>query len=570
MRIRILTFFVIAMFTSLAVSLVGLVAVNGTAYKALSNKNCIRLIPQSGCRGRILDRNGSVIVESKVSYEVVILPQDAQELSATFYALARVLDVRPEELLQRFRKNYSEPSVPVTVATNIGLEKAVALEEDKFDLDGVVIQCNAVRAYPHAGLAAHVVGYLGEIDRWRLTKLADYGYKTKDIVGMGGIEEKYDYYLRQEDGGLSVEVDHRGRFSRVLAFRPPQSGKDIQLTLDVRLQRIVEDALLGNNGAAVVMDPRTGEVLAMASLPGYDPSIFVKRDSRLLREVLHDPGKPLFNRALRGQYPPGSIFKPVVACAGLETGKVTAKTSFHCPGSLQVGRRQFKCWDTHGPQSLVDAIAYSCDVYFYKTGLGVGPQQLHDFSLRFGLSRATGIELPYEEPGFIPNPLWKKISRFQKWYDGDTANFSIGQGDVLMTPLQACRMLAVFANNGMLVTPYLVRAIDNRDVWRAHQKVTPLHIRPAVLAQIKKGLRQVISDPRGTAHVLADAPVAVAGKTGTAQVSSGESHAWFVCFFPYEKPRYVMSVFLEHGSHGYSASLVARTIIGLMQQEGLL
>jgi penicillin-binding protein 2 len=570
MRIKLIHLIVILLFVFLAISLANLTIFQGVNFRDLSNKNCIRLIPQGGSRGKILDTNGNLIVGSSVSYDVVVLSQEREALQRTFSRLSSILGLSVEELWKRFRKGYSEPSVPVAIVKNISLEKVVALEERKMELDGVIIQSEAMRFYPYGSLASHAIGYLSQIDRWRLTKLSDYGYQTKDIVGMGGIEEKYDYYLRQDDGGLQVEVDHQGRFSRVRGFRPPHSGKDVQLTLDLRIQKIVEEAMEGKTGAVVMMDPQSGEVLALASYPNFDPSLFVQKNNKAVSYLFADPDSPFLNRAISGQYPPGSVFKPIVAAAGLETSKINMSSTFHCPGSLQVGRREFKCWDTHLDQNLVQAIAHSCDVFFYKTGLAVGPQALHDYAVRFGLTLPTGIELPYEESGFVPNPIWKKIYRFQKWYQGDTANFAIGQGEVLTTPLQICRMLAVFANGGNLVTPYLIKAIDGVDVSSNHRRIAPLHFKDPIIANINKGLRGVVSEEKGTANVLSGLGVSVAGKTGTAQNPRGLSHGWFVGYAPYENPRYVICVFVEHGAHGYASAVVAKKIFEAMMQQELL
>ncbi len=563
-------FLVIVIFIFLAISLMNLTVFQGEKFRDLSNRNCIRLIPQCGSRGKILDTKGDLIVGSSISYDVVVLTQEREAMHKTFSGLSGILGISTEELWQKFRRGYSEPSVPVAIVSNISLEKVVALEERKLDLEGVIIQSTSIRSYPYASLASHVIGYLSEIDRWRLTKLADYGYKTKDIVGMGGIEEKYDYYLRQEDGGLQVEVDHQGRFSRVRGFRPPQSGKDVQLTLDLRIQKITEAAMQEQTGAVVIMDPQSGEILAIASFPDFDPSLFVKKDSKSVSQLFADPQSPFLNRAISGQYPPGSAFKPIVATAGLESGKINMFTVYHCPGALQVGRREFKCWDTHLDQDLVQAIAHSCDVFFYKVGLAVGPQLLHDYAVKFGLTRTTGIELPYEESGFIPNPIWKKIYKFQKWYDGDTANFAIGQGEVLVTPIQMCRMMAVFANHGSLVTPYIIKAIDGQDISANHRRIVSMHIKEAIISNINKGLRGAVSDEKGTANVLANLGVSVAGKTGTAQNPRGLSHGWFIGYAPYDKPRYVICVFIEHGAHGYASAVVAKKIFEAMLQEGLI
>jgi penicillin-binding protein 2 len=235
-----------------------------------------------------------------------------------------------------------------------------------------------------------------------------------------------------------------------------------------------------------------------------------------------------------------------------------------------VGNRQFNCWDRHGEQNLLQAIAHSCNVFFYKTGLLIGPQLMHDYALRLGLSKATSIELPYESAGAVPDPLWEKIYKFRNWYKGDTANFAIGQGELLVTPLQMTRVMAVFANKGRLVTPYIVKAIDGKDVSIHHRKVVGLHLKDNSINNIIEGLRDVVSDSTGTAHVLSDLPVEVAGKTGTAQTVRGLAHGWFLGFFPFQTPKFVICVFLEHGGSGYAAAVVTKGIIESMCQEGLV
>ncbi|MGE5308463.1 MAG: penicillin-binding protein 2 [Deltaproteobacteria bacterium] len=559
----------IAVYILLILSLFSLQVIRGAKYRELSNKNCIRLIPQGGSRGKILDANGMVLVGNNVSYDVICLPQDRKK-DKPFVPLANLLKCDPDQLQKNFRQNYSAPSIPVVIAQDIGLKKAAELEEKRFDLDNVIVQTNTSRFYPFGSLGCHIFGYISEIDRWRLTKLEDYGYKTKDMVGFGGVEEKYDYYLRQEDGGLSVEVDHQGRFVRTLGYKPGEQGRDLQLTVDYRVQRIAEDSLDGK-GCALVMDANTGAVLAMVSKPGFQPSAFVKRPRpQSVGEYFTSSSAPLLNRAISCTYPPGSVFKMLVACAALETGKIDADTVFECKGGLVIGRRLFQCWDTHDRQDIISAIAHSCDVFFYRTGLAVGGQTIHDYAVRFGFSRPSGIELPYEAGGFVPNPVWKRLSQFKQWYDGDTANLSIGQGELLVSPLQVCRMTAVFANGGRLVTPFIIKAIDTMDVSRQHMRAVDLHLKERTLRQIRKGMRKAVES--GTCSVLASLPVEVAGKTGTAQISGKEAdnHGWFTGFFPYAKPRYVISVFLEKGGHGTSAAAVARDVIEKMCEDGLV
>ncbi|OGX17281.1 MAG: hypothetical protein A3K83_05045 [Omnitrophica WOR_2 bacterium RBG_13_44_8b] len=269
-------------------------------------------------------------------------------------------------------------------------------------------------------------------------------------------------------------------------------------------------------------------------------------------------------------YPAGSIFKLIVAAAALETKKINLSTTFFCDGKTQIGNKEFDCWDKHGAQNLISAIANSCNVFFYKTGLLVGAQEIHDYADKFGLSKTTAFELPYEVPGFVPSPLWRRINKFQHWYDGDTANLSIGQGDCLVTPLQMARAMAVFANDGYLVTPYIVKSIAGRDISANQRKNRRLSFKKNTLDYIRRGMRDVIKLPSGTGNVLSDLPIEVAGKTGTAQVSRGQSHAWFVGYFPYKDPGYIICVFLENGGPGYYSCLIAKHIIQELISEGLI
>lgn len=570
MRLRFLEIIIIIVFAFLLLWLFNLQILNGDKFTSLSDKNCIRLIPQEGKRGDILDRNGQLLVGSTVSYDLVILPQDKANLDITLNALSSVLVVPFSELYDRYKRNYISKNMPVVLAKNIDRQKALMLEELKFNFDGVSVQLRPIRYYPYGSLACHIIGYLSQIDHWRLSKLEFYGYKVRDIVGYGGVEEKYDYYLRQEDGGVSQEVDHKGKLTRLLGYKPPKSGKDIQLTIDYKIQKIVENSLENRKGSVVIMDPNSGEIIALASGPGFDPSIFVKKKSNDINNIYRDTSAPLLNRAISSTFPPGSVFKVVGASAALETNKVTTDTSFFCPGFLAVGKRNFKCWSTHNDQSLEAAIAHSCDVYFYKIGLLVSPNVLHDYSSKFGLGKLSGIELPYENAGFVPSPLWKKLTQFQNWYDGDTTNFAIGQGALMTSPLQLAKVMSVFANNGKLVSPYIIKAIDGKDVTNSHRRINDVHIKSSIIQSVRKGLRAVVAWDTGTANILSTMPVAVAGKTGTAQTSRDENHAWFVGFFPYENPKYVISVFLERGGHGYLSCVLAKQIIETMNEQGLL
>jgi len=568
MRAKFVNFIIIFIFLFFGISLFNLQILKGRQFKEASLKNYLRLLPQSGSRGRIFDCNGKVIVDNCLSYDVMLLKQSQQDLKKIFKKLSSILEIEPKDLENTYKKEYIASSLPITIVKNLDVKKAIALGELKADLGNIIIQPHPVRNYPYGKTACHLIGYLGEIDRWRLTKLADYGYKTKDIVGYAGIEERYDYYLRGEDGALSIEVDNQGRFVRLLGFKSARSGKDITLTIDLRLQKIVEEALEGRNGCVIIMQPYTGEVLALASYPNFNPEVFIKKTN--ISMLLRNPESVLFNRAISGLYPAASVFKLISVVAGLETGKIKPSTTFNCTGNMEIGGRQFGCWDVHGQENLMQGIIHSCDVYFYHVGLILGAQLIYDYALKFGFGRPTGIDLPYESAGLVPNPLWKRIHKLQKWFEGDTANLTIGQGYLLVTPMQMARMMALFVNGGFLVPPHIVKSIEGVPISFPVQKAIKISLKKDYLNFIRQALRRVISEPDGTAHILADLPVEIAGKTGSAQVSGGSPHGWFVGFFPFKNPKFTICVLLEHAGSGYAAALLTKQIIEAMIKEGLI
>ncbi len=567
MRLKVFNYLIALFFLFIAFGIFNLNIIQGRKFKYLAEKNCIRLLPQPGARGRIFDRQGNLIVGNSLSYDLMILPQEKKQIDKDLIAAAKVLGVSFKELKDRFKKGYTAAFVPVVVAENIGVKNAVVLGELKSDYNSIIIQPRTLRYYPFGKLACHVIGYLNEIDYWRLSKLEDYGYNIKDIVGFGGVEEKYDYYLRQQEGALSIEVDHRGRFVRVLGINPPVEGKDIQLTLDLRIQRIVEDALLDRKGSVILMDPYSGEIFAMANSPDFRPSLFINKSASSLAKLEESA---LMNRAISGTYPMASVFKLVAACAGLEMNKINLSTTYVCSGSMRVGNRDFGCWRAHQKENLADAIVHSCDVFFYRTGLLLGAQAIHDYAVKFCLSKPSGIDLPYEARGFVPDPLWKKSHKFQNWFDGDTANFVIGQGDLLVTPIQVARLIAVFANHGAIVNPYIVKNIAGKEVSVYQKKKNIIPIKENIINYVAQALRGVVSQPLGTANVLSDLPVTVAGKTGTAQVSRNRTHGWFAGFFPFKNPKFVICAMLENNGSGYTASVLVKQIIEGMIKENLI
>lgn len=570
MRAKILHSSVIILFVLIGLAVFNLCVIKGNKFRQLSDKNCIRFLSQAGCRGKIFDRNNKVIVDSYLTYDVMVFFQDKSQIEKTLSGSSKILGVDSQELKRRFKSSYVASFLPVCIEKNVDIKKAIALEELKLDLPGILVQPHPLRHYPHGSLASHVIGYLNQIDRSRLGGLSDYGYSAGDVVGFGGIEEKYDYFLRESDGAFSVEVDHKGKLVRILGYRPPQSGKDIQVALSLDVQEIIEDALHDRKGSVIIMDPYTGEIIAMASAPGFNPAVFINKSSSQIARLFTDSDAPLVNRAISGIYPPGSVFKIVMASAGLETKKINTHTSFFCPGAIHVGKREFKCWDTHNQQNLTAALAHSCDVFFYRTGLLLGGDAIHDYAIKFGLSKPTSVDLPYEKNGFVPSPLWKRLHRMQNWYDGDTANFSIGQGDLMTTPLQITRVTAVFANGGFLVTPHVIKNIQDYEIPAYNRKPAKTGIQPNTLNAVRSGMRAVVADPQGTAGILSSISIPIAGKTGTVQVSQGQPHAWFTGYLPYDNPKYVMTVFLEHGGSGYASVVLAKQIVERMIDKKLI
>lgn len=571
-RERFLHRFTVAGFLLLASSLIYLQMIQFSKYQQLSQANRIRILPQSASRGRILDRNGRVLADNSLSYNLLIMPQSTKVLEESICELSRNLSVSRDELETKFKKKNTVSFAPALLCEDISLDEAIAVGQLKYDLPGIIVQAVPKRSYPSGNVSSHLLGYIGQIDAWRLEKLKKYGYKIQDLVGYSGVEEVYDYVLRPIDGGMQIEVDSRGRLSRILGLKDAHKGKDIQLTIDLRIQKIVHSSLEGKTGCAIVIDPFNGEVLALASFPDFNPEIFQGASTDSINRLLNDPDAPLLNRAISGLYSPGSVFKVVVAAAGLEKKKVDSGTVFFCPGNLQIGLRTFSCWNSHGREDIFDALTHSCNVFFYNLGLRIGPQLINKYAKIFGFSQPSGIDLNGESAGNLAYSLWERIKRQRNWFAGDTANLSIGQGEILVTPLQVARMMAAIANGGKLIQPKLLKSIrdGNQSFESPPTQVIDLQLTDETLRIIRKGLRGAVVDPAGTANVLSNTGISIAGKTGTAQVSSGQAHGWFAGYFPAEKPKFVICVLLEHAGHGYHSCLLAKRIIRQMLAEGLL
>jgi penicillin-binding protein 2 len=552
MRDRVLLVVITALFLLLLSGLFYTQIIRFTYYSRLSRNNSIRIIPISGPRGNIYDRNGRIVVTNRLSFDIAIIYRELDNRTALVQLLSATLGMSGKQIAAALEKSRAKPYAPVTIAEDIGKDKAIRLEEASFDVGGMIVQTRSRRDYPYKDAGCHVFGYLGEVTEEEIENLKDYGYRMKDMIGRGGVEKYYDPYLAGVDGGTQVEVDSRGRQTQVLGVKEPESGKDLYLTVDIALQSECDKLLGEHRGAVIVMDPNTGEVLALASHPPFDPNVFVKPDESKARVALikDRAGRPLSNRAISGLYPPGSVFKIVTASAGLETKKITPWSYFNCAGSYKLGRGRFDCWkeEGHGSQNLRGGLKHSCNVFFYNTGRLAGVDAMEYYAKLFGYGAHTGIDLPDEVKGIVPGRQWKLFRKKDNWYEGETLNYAIGQGYLAVTPIQVVDMMCAMANKTGPVKPYLAKRINKTDI--SPSKPKNINLRPENIKNIREGLFDVVNAEDGTGKHSRAEDIIAAGKTGTAQNPHGKTHAWFTGFAPYENAKICVIVFLEHGGKG--------------------
>lgn len=552
MRNRIPIVTITALFVLLALGLFYTQIIRYGYYSRLSKNNSIRIIPIDGPRGNIFDRNGMPLVSNRLSFDVAVVYQELKDKPKFIRFMIETLKMSGRDIARSLAKASRKPYAPVTILEDIDKDTALKLEEASFDIDGLTIETRSKRNYLHNNVGSHVFGYLSEISEPELDDLRDYGYRPRDLIGRSGIEKYYETYLKGVDGGTQVEVDSRGRQTRVLGLKEPSSGKDLYLTMDLSLQTACDKLLGDRKGAAIVMNPATGEVLALASHPSFDPNVFVRSKSQGQRAALLTDkiGRPLSNRAISGLYPPGSVFKIVTASAALEMKKIGRNTSFLCNGSYRLGRSKLDCWkaEGHGLQSLEEALMNSCNVFFCNIGRAAGVDAMEAYSNLYGFGQPTGIDLPDEVRGIVPGRAWKKLYRKDVWYEGETLNYSIGQGYLMVTPIQVLDMMAVIANKGSMVRPFIVRRVGDEVIHPA--KPRPSGLRTDTIDLIRKGLYDVVNNENGTGRRAKIDGVAAGGKTGTAENPLGRTHAWFSGFAPFDNPKVCVVVFLEHGGKG--------------------
>ncbi len=578
-RLTVLQYRIIAIFTALAVGFWVLQVLDHDVYQEMAENNHQRTLALRAPRGLVYDRNGRLLVVNRHSYSISIVREHTKDLDRTIRLLADVLDLPEAQIRDTVDRHLREPAFrPIVIVQDATLAQVAAVTARRldFELPDVVVEEVPTRRYPD-DLAAHLFGYVGEVSDQQVA--SDDDLKVGDIVGQAGLEKAYNGKLMGEDGSRLVVVNSVGREIRTLEETPPTEGERLQLTIDYNLQKAVEDGFkdLGLNGAAVLLDPHTGEVLALASEPEFDPNDFASGiDRATWNELNTDVFRPLTDRALQGRYSPGSTFKMAVAAAALEEGVITPDFKVFCPGHATFFGHTFKCWKPggHGWVDLREAIEESCNVYFYTVGNMVGVDRIHKWATLLGLGVKSGIDLPGEVTGLVPSTQWKEERFGEKWYPGETISVAIGQGAVSVTPISMAVYMATLANGGTRVTPHLLKAVDDGEGWHAAPAPAPqsvVHLKPDTLSAIRDGLWLVVNG-KGTGGNAKIAGYDVVGKTGTAQVISNEGkaaaagktdkdlrdHGWFVFFAPRDNPQIAGVVFGEHAVHGSVPAIIAR------------
>lgn len=572
MRIVKIKITVLILFLCLIAGLVRIQVFKAPLYKKLSHENRIRVVPIKSSRGDIYDVRGRILAKSRLSFNVAVIPSEVKNNPDVLESLADILNTSPLSLKKKLDNNTLNPFTPAVIKENISKDEAILIEEKNLKLKGVMIQTVPLREYVYKESTAHIIGYVGKLNVDELEKLKFYGYRPIDFIGRSGLEKSLNSYLKGKNGGFQIEVDSRGRQIKILGYKEAVRGKDVYLTIDIDLQNYIYTLIKEEKAAVCIWNPHNGKILAMVSSPSFDPNVFINPDSeknRRIREIFSSNSYPLINRNIQAEYPTGSVFKIVTAMCALETKAIDAKKTLNCTGRLKLGRRTFRCWyeSGHGQQAIVEALKNSCNVFFYKLGLRVGVDALSDYAKRFGYGDKTGINLPEEATGLVPDKQWKLKTKNEIWYEGETVNFSIGQGYFLATPLQVLRMISVIANGGNLVYPQIVEKIS--DIETGIKKPKRLTFLGEHINIVKRGLEMVVSD-EGTGARAQVEGVPLAGKTATAQVNSGASHAWFICFFPAENAKFAMVVFLEHGGRGgFEAANLSKKIVTFIKVKYL-
>jgi penicillin-binding protein 2 len=561
-------------FLAIAAQLANLQLVSGDHMAALSDKNRIRLRTVIAPRGILFDRTGLPLVENRPAFTLAVVPRDVDDLPRVLERLAELLRVPAADLHERFARVPHDSPWPVRLSRGLTLDEVSRIEEWKLDLPGVTIEVETQRAYPSMRFAAHLLGYVREVSEADLSRGR---FRRGDLVGQSGLERLYDDYLRGRDGAEQIEVDAYGRPIQVLQRQEPVPGAHVYTTIDRRVQEAAEQALGPRTGAVVVLDPRNGDLLALVSNPAFPVERFtgpIDRETWL--GLIQDPGRPLLNRAIQGEYAPGSLFKIIVAAAALQSQVFTPFDRLSCPKEWWFGGRAYHNWEDHdrGALTVYEALKHSCNTFFYQLGLKVGPERIARVSEDFGLGHTTGSGLVGERPGLVPSPAWKRQALKDKWHAGDTVSLAIGQGLITVTPIQVARFMAAVANGGVLYKPRMVvrmRAPDGTPLGEeAPVEQGRADTAPVVLDYLRQALWAVVNDG-GTGKGAMLPGLNIAGKTGTAQTREFKSdadrkrrdldNAWFAAFAPADDPQVVVVVFAERaGLGGQVAAPIAKEV----------
>ncbi len=574
-RIQLGSYIIIGILLILCFRLWQLQILDGDKYKRLSEDNRLRILKTPAPRGIIYDRNGTPLVKNIPFFSVSITTDNFSGIDTD--SLAAVLGLTPKEVEEKLTKKDNSPFVPVKLKQGLSFGEIARIEARRSDFPGLFVETEVGREYLFGKVGAHIIGYLGKITTSQLNNPDLRHFPSDALIGQWGVEALFDNQLRGIPGERIIEVDALGRELRMIQERPPVKGTDINLSIDIQIQKAVEDAFGEKAGALVALKPDSGEILALESLPSFDPNIFSMGIAyNDWKSLMEDKKKPMLNRAVQSQYPPGSTFKIITAIAALEEGIIDPDTKINCTGGINYGRWTFGCWKKggHGPVDFHRAIVESCDVYFYELGRRLGIDKIHKYATAFGLGRETGIELipVKEKSGLIPNTEWKKEKKRLPWYLGDTFISAIGQGYITTTPIQMAAMMATFANGGNVYKPSLIKG--------SYQPARTINLKPETIRMIKEALSGVVNESNGTAQGARSSLAVIGGKTGTAQVVgkkkglAGErfmDHAWFVAFAPVDDPEIALSVFVEHGGGGgaVAAPIAKRAIEAYLKSQAL-
>ena len=566
-RLRVAVIFCCISISSLIVRLWYLQGIHGSHFRDLSENNRTRTIRTLPARGNVYARGGELIVQNRAAFNVALMLEDVPDLNQILERLAEITGREVSSLKSLLdSQKWHRPFEPKIVLTDVSREELAKIKVNGYRLPGVIIEVSPTRSYPFHSVSSHILGYVREIGKTQLEKDTEKRYAPGDMIGQEGLEKYWESRLRGEAGFVRVEVDAMGNRRGELGIVDSKPGEDLYLTIDLDVQRAAEEALAGEKGVVVALDPSSGEILALASSPSFDANLFSGEMSPTeWSRILSDKAHPLNNRAISARYAPGSTFKLIMAVAGLVEGKVTPDTHFFCPGYYFFAGRRYRCHkhSGHGSVNLETAVTVSCDSYFYQLGQALGINTIHKYSSYFGLGALTGIDLPSEKKGIVPSEDWKLKYLGERWYPGETLSVSIGQGYLSVTPIQMAIAMSALVNGGKVYRPLIVKKAVNREK-NIVEEYTPELIRqvpvdPKILAMVQQYAVSVVHDQRGTGHKAQIQGIQIGGKTGTAQVvtlgkehlgKEFQDHAWFISFGPYPEARIAIAIIVENGGHG--------------------